>query len=232
MNNIKNVIIVASGKGGVGKSTITALLAMQLGQKGFRVGILDADISGPSIPTIFGVENEIPDSIDNKFQPIVKDNIKLISLGFLVQPGAALAWRGPILTKSLNQLLFSTEWGELDYLIIDMPPGTGDIHISLAQRCKINSAIIVSTPDKISIKDVERSIDLYKKLGIKISGIVQNMSYLSLDSGRISLFGEDLEDLSSRTGIKIIARLPLIPNLSDNKDAYYSEELTIDFENI
>jgi ATP-binding protein involved in chromosome partitioning len=230
LENISKVIIVASGKGGVGKSTVSSLIAMQLSANGKKVGLLDADIYGPSIPTIFNVDDQFPEAIDGKFEPVKSSNISIMSIGFLVKSGAALAWRGPMLSKSLNQILFSTNWGELDYLIIDMPPGTGDIHITIAQRCKIDYVVIVSTPDKISLKDVERAIDLYQKLGLKISGIVQNMSYINSENSKISLFGNDLNHFAKSKKIEIIANLPLIPNLSDDFEKYSLKDLQINFD--
>ncbi|MDX2049947.1 MAG: Mrp/NBP35 family ATP-binding protein [Rickettsiaceae bacterium] len=228
INSIQKTIIVSSGKGGVGKSTVAALLAIQLAGNNYKIGLLDADIYGPSIPTIFGVENEQAQIIDNKFEPVVKKNIRLMSIGFLVTKDKALAWRGPMITKSLNQLLFSTNWGDLDYLIIDSPPGTGDVQISLANSVQIDGCIMVSCPDKIAMQDVERAIDLCQKIGIRIIGLVENMSYIKYDTKKITIFGDSLEALSKKYNLKIIAKLPIIPLLSSKLECYGSEEMRID----
>ena len=226
------IILVASGKGGVGKSTVSFLLAKSLQRKGKKVGILDADIYGPSIPTILGAQNSVPEAVDGIFQPVEKDGIKLNSIGFLVKEESALAWRGPMLTKALDQLLFSTNWSECEYLIVDMPPGTGDIHISFVQKAKIFGAIIVTTPDIVAEKDVIRAIDLYKKVNLPILGIIENMSYLKNGDDLISIFsGSSAEKISENYGIKLIAKLPIIPMLSGNFELYDNKELEINIEN-
>lgn len=227
---VKNIILVASGKGGVGKSTVASLIALQLSSLGNKVGLMDADISGPSIPTIFDIEDSLPGMVDDEFEPVFYSDISIMSIGFLVKKDSALAWRGPILSKSLNQLLLTTAWGFLDYLIIDTPPGTGDIHISIAQKCKNASVIIVSTPDKIALQDVGRAIDFYQKLDLKILGIVENMSFIRNDNQNIQLFGGDLSKFASSKKLNILAKLPLIPNLSDSFENYYSNELKINFD--
>lgn len=228
---IKKVIIVASGKGGVGKSSVSVILAKQLQSKGFKVGMLDADIHGPSLPTIFSIEALNLEVINNKFKPIEKFGIKINSIGLLVKEDTALAWRGPMITKALNQLLYSTDWGDLDYLIIDMPPGTGDIHISLNQKCHIDGVVIVTIPDIISANDVSRSIDLYKKLNLNIIGIVENMSYLSLGKEKIQIYDTGAtEKLISEFNIKLIAKLPIIPNLWKEEDIHLKETMRINFE--
>jgi ATP-binding protein involved in chromosome partitioning len=228
---IKKIYLVAAGKGGVGKSTISSLLARQLTAKGKNVGILDADIYGPSIPIIFNIENMLPETINGKFQPIIKDNIKIMSIGFLVKRESALAWRGPMISKSIHQLLFSTDWGELDYLIIDMPPGTGDIHISLVQKCKIDGVIIVSTPDKVAIGDIERAIDLYKKLNLNILGIVENMSFMEQNGVVLYPFGQgEVDSLAQKLNLTIMARLPLVPSLANDLNLYNVPKLKINFD--
>ena len=231
IQNIKKIYLVAAGKGGVGKSTISSLLARQLSAKGKKIGLLDADIYGPSIPTIFDIEDRLPETIDGKFQPIAKDQLKIMSIGFLVKSDSALAWRGPMLSKAIHQLLFSTDWGELDYLIIDMPPGTGDLHISLVQKCKIDGVFIVSTPDKIAIRDVERAIDLYRKLNLNILGIIENMSYVEERGLVLYPFGQGgAEFLANKLNLKILAKLPLIPSLANDSSLYNLPKLQIHFD--
>ncbi|MDX1923894.1 MAG: P-loop NTPase [Rickettsiaceae bacterium] len=223
--------MVAAGKGGVGKSTISMLIAMQLAAKSHKVGILDADIYGPSIPTIMRAEDEESSIENGKFQPLLMDGIKVMSIGFLVAKQNALAWRGPMLTKSLNQLLFMTNWGDLDYLIIDMPPGTGDVHLSISKLCEIDGVIIVTTPDEIAKRDVERAMNLYKKIGIKITGIVENMSYIKTENSTIFPFGtSSLDELADKYGTEKIATLPLIPCLGNNKNFSKMQDLQINFE--
>ncbi|NDB81923.1 MAG: hypothetical protein EB127_04165 [Alphaproteobacteria bacterium] len=231
LSNIKKIYIIASGKGGVGKSTVSYILARQLSHKGYSVGILDADIYGPSIPYIFNVEHEVHPLNGKNFEPVVVSNIKIASMGFLVAQATAIAWRGPMLTKAINQLLFGTDWGDLDYLIIDMPPGTGDIHISLNNICEISKVIFVTTPDKISAIDVERAIDLYKKSAINHFNMLENMSYLQKEYGNFLPFGGGfIEDWAQKYNIPIIAKLPFIPSINSNKDAYLLPEMQINFE--
>ena len=221
IKSVKKVILVAAGKGGVGKSTISFVLAKQLVHKGYRIGLLDADIYGPSLPTLMNIEGALPEVENNLFNPVCKNGIYVMSIGFLIKPESSLAWRGPMLSKALNQLLFNTNWDNLDYLIVDMPPGTGDIHISIIQRCEIDGAILVTTPDKISMIDVERAADLYIKTKIPILGIVENMSYIEIAGEKIEIFGANAaKSISSKFDIKLIARLPLIPNLSEKEGLY------------
>lgn len=226
------IILVASGKGGVGKSTVSFLIAKSLQKMGRKVGILDADIYGPSIPTILGALDLAPEAIDGVFQPVEKEGIKLNSIGFLVKEESALAWRGPMLTKAIDQLLFSTNWNGCEYLIVDMPPGTGDIHISFVQKAKIFGAIIVTTPDIVAEKDVVRAIDLYKKVNLPILGLIENMSFLKNGEEKISIFsGSSAEKICARYEIKLIAKLPIIPMLSANFELYDNKEFEINFEN-
>ncbi|MDX1916738.1 MAG: P-loop NTPase [Rickettsiaceae bacterium] len=229
---INNIILVASCKGGVGKSTVSSLLARQLASKNLRVGLMDADIYGPSIPTLFGLENESPKLQEQNFEPIMHNGIKISSIGFLVPQGSALAWRGPMLSKAINQLLLGTLWGELDYLIIDMPPGTGDIHLSIQNFCKISGVILVTIPDKISIIDVERAIDLYKKTSISKFWLIENMSYMKTqDSYIIYPFGLSYaQGLADKYNIQVIAKLPFIASINDNTEAYLLPEMQINFE--
>lgn len=208
---IKKIIAVASGKGGVGKSTTAANLALALAKLGYRVGLADADIYGPSIPTMLAISAK-PESIEQKIVPIEKFGLKVMSFGFLIPENAAMIWRGPMVVKALHQVLHGTIWGELDYLIIDMPPGTGDIHLSLAENYRIDGVVIVSTPQQIALADVSRAINMYQKLGINIIGCVENMSYfLDPQTGNKSyIFGQDgLKQMADSMGLALIAEIPI-----------------------
>ena len=220
IDGASKVILVSSGKGGVGKSTITALLASALREQGQRVGVLDADIYGPSIPQIFGT-NQKPELDDKKMVPIEAFGIQLNSIGFITAPGASISWRGPMVSKALYQLLSLTKWQELDYLLIDMPPGTGDIHISLMENYIIDGVLVVTTPQMISAIDVERSINLYKKFNTNIIGLIENMSfYLDENSGkRIELFsGLGGKTITEKFDIDLLEKLQLLPELSKSCD--------------
>ncbi|MEY4463614.1 MAG: Mrp protein [Pseudomonadota bacterium] len=209
VENVKKIILVASGKGGVGKSTISALIAQQLNIEGHRIGIVDADIYGPSIPHIFGI-NEVPQTKDGRIIPVTTRNIQIMSIGFFVKDYSAIIWRGPMASKTIYQLLSVTKWDNLDYLIIDMPPGTGDIHLSMLENYHLDGVIIITTPQKMSEIDVVRSIDLYQKLGLPIIGIIENMSYrLENNSG---------SRLSQKYNIPLIAQIPIIPQIADACD--------------
>jgi len=218
---VKKVILVASGKGGVGKSTVTALIAEQLNLDDYKVGIVDADIYGPSIPQIFGI-NEVPNIVDNKMIPLISRGIAIISIGFLIQASSAIIWRGPMASKTIYQLLSLTNWQELDYLIIDMPPGTGDIHLSILENYQLDGVVIVTTPQKMVEIDVVRSIDLYKKFNLPILGIIENMSYLIEPSSRkrIQIFGEcsNGEYFAKQHNVPLICKIPIEPKLSYNCD--------------
>ena len=180
---IDNIIAISSGKGGVGKSTITSNLATSLSKMGFKVGILDSDIYGPSIPTMFDVESSRPASvkIDNKsmIEPIESYGVKILSIGFFTEPNQAVIWRGPMASKALNQMIFDTNWGELDFLLVDLPPGTGDIHLSIVQSIPLNGAIVVSTPQKVALSDAKRGISMFnqKNIDVPVLGLIVNMAY-------------------------------------------------------
>ncbi|MEG8229957.1 Mrp/NBP35 family ATP-binding protein [Candidatus Rickettsia tasmanensis] len=209
VENVKKIILVASGKGGVGKSTISALIAQQLSLANYRVGIVDADIYGPSIPHIFGI-NEVPKTKDGRIIPVLAQSIEIMSIGFFVKDRSAIIWRGPMASKTIYQLLSVTKWDNLDYLIIDMPPGTGDIHLSILENYHLDGVIIVTTPQKISEIDVIRSIDLYQKLNLPILGIIENMSYmLKNNSGG---------HLSQKYNIPLIAQIPITPQIAEACD--------------
>ena len=180
---IKNIVAVASGKGGVGKSTVTANLAVTLSKMGFKVGILDADIYGPSIPMMFDVFTERPLSVTvngkSKMKPIENYGVKILSIGFFTQPNQAVIWRGPMAAKALNQLIFDADWGELDFMLVDLPPGTGDIHLSIVQSIPLNGAVVVSTPQNIALTDARKGISMFRKenINVPLLGIIENMSF-------------------------------------------------------
>jgi len=217
--NIKNLIIVASGKGGVGKSTVAAGLALSLALEGFPVGLLDADIYGPSIPTLFNWNKERPKFIEedgkNKIEPLKKFGVKVMSIGFFIDPKQAMLWRGPLASNGLKQLINDTDWGELDYLIIDTPPGTGDIHLTLTQEYEINGAVIVTTPQAIAIDDVQKAIGMFQNqhVGIPVLGIVENMAWFSPSKHpeeKYFLFGKGGGEYLSKTfNIPLIAQIPI-----------------------
>lgn len=216
---IKNIIIVASGKGGVGKSTIAAGLAYSLSMEGYAVGLMDADIYGPSVPTLFNLPNERPLALKNGektlIEPFLKFGIKVMSIGFLVEKSQATLWRGPMASNGLKQLINETNWGELDYLIIDTPPGTGDIHITLLQQYHIAGALIVTTPQTIALDDVRKAIHMFQSDPVKVPvlGIIENMSWFSPlkhPDERYFLFGRGGGNiLSEATGIPLIAQIPI-----------------------
>jgi ATP-binding protein involved in chromosome partitioning len=186
---IRNAIAVGSGKGGVGKSTVAVNLAVALAKSGARVGLMDADIYGPNIPTMLGVDR-LPPPQGNKLMPATVYGIKMISMGLLVKPGQPLIWRGPMLNSAIRQFLADVEWGELDYLIIDLPPGTGDAALSLAQALPLSGAIVVTLPQLVSLEDASRGINMFRTLEVPVLGVVENMSYLDLPDGtRMDIFG-------------------------------------------
>ncbi|MGX6959926.1 MAG: Mrp/NBP35 family ATP-binding protein [Rickettsia endosymbiont of Pentastiridius leporinus] len=220
VENVKKIILIASGKGGVGKSTISALIAQQLAAENYRVGIVDADIYGPSIPQIFGV-NDVPQTTDGRIIPVTAKDIQVMSIGFFVKDYSAIIWRGPMTSKTIYQLLSSTKWDNLDYLIIDMPPGTGDIHLSMLENYHLDGVIIITTPQKMSEIDVIRSIDLYQKLNLPIIGIIENMSHLvDQSTGKIlNIFeGESGKYLSQKYNIPLIAQIPIMPQIANACD--------------
>lgn len=220
IEGIKKIILIASGKGGVGKSTIAALIAEQLNAERYKVGIMDADIYGPSIPQIFGAKG-VPEIVNNKMIPLELRNIKIISIGLLIQNHSAAIWRGPMASKTIYQLLSCTDWQQLDYLIIDMPPGTGDIHLSILENYQLDGVIIVTTPQKMSQIDVVRSIDLYRKFNLPILGIIENMSYVvePLSQKIIQIFkGNNSQNFAKEHNIPLICKIPIEPRLSYNCD--------------
>ncbi len=217
---IGNIVAVASGKGGVGKSTVTANLALTLAAQGFRVGVLDADIYGPSQPSLFGVDDYLPptetDSPDSAIVPAESHGVKVMSIGFFINSRDALVWRGPMATNALRQLVRQTAWGDLDYLIIDLPPGTGDVHLNVAHELAIDGAVIVSTPGTLAITDVRRGIGMFCSEGIDIQvlGIVENMAWFSpaeMPENRYYIFGNgDTKRFAAEEGIEFLGEIPLV----------------------
>ena len=225
---IKNIIAVASGKGGVGKSTVTANLAVSLAKMGFEVGLLDADIYGPSQPLMFDVENEKPLAIDvegkSKMKPVSNYGVKLLSIGFFTEKDQAVIWRGPMAAKALNQMIFDAHWGELDFLIVDLPPGTGDIHLSIMQSLPITGAVVVSTPQEVALADARKGIAMFEQDAIQVPvlGIIENMSYFTpaeLPENKYYIFGEGgAKHLAERMGVTLIGEIPLVQSVREAGD--------------
>lgn len=222
VSNIKNIVAVTSGKGGVGKSTTAINLAISLAKTGANVGILDADIYGPSLPKLLGAEDYKPEvSPNNRFTPLDKYGIKSMSFGFLVDKSQATIWRGAIVNKALEQLLFDTEWDELDILVVDMPPGTGDIHLTIGQKFPITATIVVTTPQDIALIDVGKSIAMFEKLSIPCLGIVENMSLHTCENcGHEShIFGTGAQNkLKELYNLELITQLPLDASICEHSD--------------
>ena len=208
---IKKIIAISSAKGGVGKSTISANLSVALSQLNQSVGLLDADIYGPSIPDLFNI-NEKPTSDENgKIEPIQKQNIKLMSMGFLIEKDSPMVWRGPMVIKAIKMFLDNVNWGNLDYLIVDLPPGTGDAILTFAQELNVDGSIIVTTPQQLSITDANRGIEMFKKTNIPILGIIENMSFIEdKDGNKMFPFGKDGSDnLSKKQGVRLLEKIKI-----------------------
>ena len=228
IENISNVIAVSSGKGGVGKSTITSNLAVSLSKMGFSVGILDADIYGPSIPLMFDISNQKPLAVNvdgkSKMKPIESYGVKILSIGFFTKSDEAVIWRGPMASKALNQMIFDADWGKLDFLLIDLPPGTGDIHLSIMQSLPISGAIIVSTPQVVALSDARKGVSMFKKenINVPVLGLIENMSYFTpfeLPKNKYYLFGKDgAKNLASDLKIPFLGDLPIIQSIREAGD--------------
>ncbi len=217
LKKVKHIIAVASGKGGVGKSTVSANLALALAAQGKKVALVDADIYGPSIPTMFGIENEQPQGVEMNGQtlllPFEKYGIKLMSIGFFVDPDKGLLWRGPMAANALRQLFTETYWDEIDYMVVDLPPGTGDIHISLVQMLPLSGVVMVSTPQEVAVADVRRAVQMFREVKVPILGIVENMAYFvpeDMPEKKYYIFGKDrFEAYLKETGFNLLAQIPM-----------------------
>ena len=228
LEGIENVIAISSGKGGVGKSTITANLAVTLAQMGCKVGILDADIYGPSIPTMFDMEGARPLSVQiegkSKMEPIENYGVKVLSIGFFTKPDQAVVWRGPMAAKALNQMIFDAAWGNLDFLLIDLPPGTGDIHLSIVQYLPLNGAVVVSTPQNIALADAKKGIAMFEQdsINVPVLGIIENMSYFTpaeLPDNKYYIFGKKgAEYLAKDKNVPFLGALPLVQSIREAAD--------------
>ena len=228
ITNISNIIAVSSGKGGVGKSTITSNLAVSLSKMGFNVGILDADIYGPSIPLMFDVQNEKPLAVKiegkSKMKPIENYGVKILSIGFFTKNDEAVIWRGPMASKALNQMIFDADWGKLDFLLIDLPPGTGDIHLSIMQSLPISGAVVVSTPQTVALSDARKGVSMFKKenINVPVLGIIENMSFFipkELPKNKYYIFGkEGAKNLATDLEIPFLGEIPLIQSVREAGD--------------
>jgi ATP-binding protein involved in chromosome partitioning len=226
---VKNIIAVGSGKGGVGKSTITTNLAVALAQAGAKVGLIDADIYGPSIPVMFNCEYEQPEVKNvngkNVIQPLLQYGVKLISIGFLTPPDSAVVWRGPMASSALKQFITDAEWGELDYLLIDLPPGTSDIHLTLVQTVPVTGAVIVTTPQKVALADAVKAVAMFKQpaINVPVLGIVENMAYFTpeeLPDNNYYIFGKDGgKSLSEKYAVPFLGQIPLVQGIRESGDS-------------
>ncbi len=229
--NIKNIIAIASGKGGVGKSTVTANLAVSLAKNGAKVGLVDADIFGPSLPTMFNCENEQPTAVEKDGKPFIvpieQYGVKLISIGFLAPADNAVVWRGPMASSALRQFFTDTDWGPLDYLLVDLPPGTSDIHLTLVQSVPVTGAVIVTTPQKVALADAIKGTAMFKQaqIDVPILGVIENMSYFTpaeLPDNKYYIFGEGGgKKLSEKFDVPLIGQIPLVQEVRESGDNGY-----------
>ncbi len=226
--NVKNVIAVASGKGGVGKSTVTSNIAITLTKMGFSVGILDADIYGPSIPTMFDVENEKPRSVQvdskTKMQPVESYGVKILSIGFFAEPDQAIVWRGAMASKALTQMIHDANWGNLDFLLIDLPPGTGDIHLSIVQQIAVTGSVIVSTPQPVALADARKGVAMFKMeaINVPVLGMIENMAYFTpeeLPNNKYYIFGkEGAKNLAESLQVPFLGEIPIVQSIREAGD--------------
>ncbi|WP_452224946.1 P-loop NTPase [Lacinutrix chionoecetis] len=225
---IQNIVAIASGKGGVGKSTVTANIAVSLSKMGFKVGVLDADIYGPSMPIMFDVEMEKPLSVivdgKSKMKPVENYGVKILSIGFFTKPDQAVVWRGPMAAKALNQMIFDAAWGELDFLLIDLPPGTGDIHLSIMQSLPITGAVVVSTPQNVALADAKKGVAMFQQesINVPVLGIIENMAYftpLELPDNKYYIFGkEGAKHLAQDLNVPLLGEIPLVQSIREAGD--------------
>ena len=229
LENVGKVVVIASGKGGVGKSTVAVNLAVSLARRGYKVGLADADVYGPSVPKMTGTEGIMPQALEDEqggqlILPLEKYGVKWMSIGYFASPEQALIWRGPMACNALKQIVLQVQWGELDYLLIDLPPGTGDIHITLVNDIPVDGAIIVTTPQAVALADVEKGINMFRnpKIDKHIYGIVENMSWFTpaeLPDNRYYIFGKGgSEAIAAKYGIKILAQIPLVQSICEKSD--------------
>ena len=226
---MKNIFAVASGKGGVGKSTITANIAIALSQLGYKVGVLDADIYGPSMHLMFDLRDAVPKAIEvdgkKRMSPVENYGVKVLSIGFFTQNQQAVVWRGPMASKALNQLLWDAHWGDLDYLIVDLPPGTGDIHLSLVQSIPLTGAVVVSTPQDIALADAKKGVNMFQmsSIDVPVLGLIENMAYFTpkeLPENKYFIFGKSgVKDLSEKMNIEFLGEIPLVQSVREAADA-------------
>lgn len=225
---IQNIVAIASGKGGVGKSTVTANIAVTLAKMGFKVGVLDADIYGPSIPLMFDVSSEKPLAVNiegkSKMKPVENYGVKVLSIGFFTQPNQAVIWRGPMAAKALNQMIFDAHWGELDFLLLDLPPGTGDIHLSIMQSLPVTGAVVVSTPQEVALADARKGVAMFMQeaINVPVLGVVENMAYFTpeeLPENKYYIFGkEGAQNLASDLKIPFLGEVPLVQSIREAGD--------------
>ncbi|OUJ74280.1 Mrp/NBP35 family ATP-binding protein [Hymenobacter crusticola] len=229
LNGVKNIIAIASGKGGVGKSTVTANLALALARTGAKVGLVDADISGPSMPTMFGVEDARPHVFQtpegkNLIQPVVQYGVKLMSIGFLAPAESAIVWRGPMASSALKQFITEVDWGELDYLLLDLPPGTSDIHLTLVQTVPVTGAVIVTTPQKVALADAQKGLQMFRQpqINVPVLGVVENMAWFTpaeLPENKYYIFGQGGgKALADKHEVPLLGQIPLIQSIRENGD--------------
>lgn len=228
LTNVKHIIAVASGKGGVGKSTVTANLAAGLAKQGYKVGLVDADIYGPSMPTMFDLVGQRPVGVEKDgktlIKPIESYGVKILSIGFFADPEQAVVWRGPMATKALNQMFKDADWGDLDFMIVDLPPGTGDVHLTLVQNVPLTGVIIVSTPQEVALADARKGINMFRMDSVKVPvlGIVENMAWFTpeeLPENKYYIFGKDgASNLAASMNVPVLAQIPLIQSVREAGD--------------
>ena len=228
LNAIKNIILVSSGKGGVGKSTVASNLAVTLAADGAKVGLIDADIYGPSMPIMFDVEKARPISVEvdgkSKMKPIESYEIKMLSIGFFTAPSQAVIWRGPMAAKALNQMIFDADWGELDFMLIDLPPGTGDIHLSIMQSLPITGAVVVSTPQAVALADAKKGVSMFMQdnINVPVLGIIENMAYFTpeeLPDNKYYIFGQEgAKNLAEDLNVPFLGEVPIVQSIREAGD--------------
>lgn len=218
---VQNVLLVASGKGGVGKSTVSTNLSVALAEAGYRVGLLDADLYGPSAPIMFGLKGPMTVTPDNKILPLEAHGVKVVSFGFLADDYNPVMLRGPVISKSLRQLCYQTAWGELDFLIVDLPPGTGDVQLTLIEDLPLHGAVVVTTPQSVALADAHKALSMFEKLKVPILGVVENMAYFNCDNCDVAhrIFGDEIPQFLRGRGISLLAQIPLATAIRQGADS-------------